>query len=135
MTRILLAAAIAGSLTVSASVQNKREQKVRADRYNVTQKGYWIYNDLDKGIERAKRTGKPLLVVLRCIPCEACAQLDSQVVERDTAVRKLMDQFVCVRIVHATAMSQMSGGTALAYPKMPVTCTTSPSSHTPLSNT
>ena len=104
MHRILLAAAIAGSLAVTASAQNKRENKVRADRYKVTQKGYWIYNDLQQGIDRAKRTGKPLLVVLRCIPCEACAQLDSQVVERDATVRKLLDKFVCVRIVHANGL-------------------------------
>lgn len=99
MHRILLTAAFVASLTVTANAQNKRENKVRADRYNVTKQGFWIYNDLEKGIARAKRTGKPLLVVLRCIPCEACAQLDAKVVERDAAVRKLLDKFVCVRIV------------------------------------
>jgi hypothetical protein len=104
MHRLLLAAAVAASLTVNAAAQNKRESKVRADRYNVTQQGFWIYNDLDKGIDRAKRTGKPPLVVLRCIPCVACAQLDAQVVERDATVRKLLDRFVCVRIVHANGL-------------------------------
>lgn len=28
----------------------------------------WIYNDLDKGFAEAKAAGKPLMVVLRCIP-------------------------------------------------------------------
>jgi serine protease Do len=104
MIRVLLAAVVAASLAVPASAQNKRDNKVRADRYNVTQKGFWIYNDLQQGIERAKRTGKPLLVVLRCIPCEACAQLDAQVVERDATVRKLLDKFVCVRIVYTNGL-------------------------------
>jgi hypothetical protein len=27
----------------------------------------WIYNDLDRGFAEAKKTGKPLLVVLRCV--------------------------------------------------------------------
>lgn len=30
--------------------------------------GPWIYDDLDAGYAEAKRTGKPLLVVLRCVP-------------------------------------------------------------------
>ncbi len=30
--------------------------------------GAWIYNDLDAGFAEARRTGKPLLVVLRCVP-------------------------------------------------------------------
>src|SRR5438477_4247795 len=63
---------------VSVTAQD-RETKVRNDRKNVEEAGRWIYNDLPKGIAEAKQTGKPLLVIFRCIPCEACAQLDSQV--------------------------------------------------------
>jgi hypothetical protein len=81
-----------------------RKAKVLEDRAEVEADGYWIYNDLPRGIEEAKKTGKPLLVVFRCLPCEACAQLDSDVVERDPLVRLLLDRFVCVRIVHANAM-------------------------------
>jgi hypothetical protein len=29
---------------------------------------HWIYDDLHKGFEQAKATGKPMLVVLRCVP-------------------------------------------------------------------
>ena len=81
-----------------------RETKVRNDRAKFETSAEWIYNDLPKGIATAKETGKPLLVVFRCIPCEACAQLDEQVVERDPGIRGLLDQFVCVRIVHANGM-------------------------------
>ena len=31
-------------------------------------KGPWIYNDLKTGFAEAQRTGKPLLVVFRCVP-------------------------------------------------------------------
>jgi hypothetical protein len=29
---------------------------------------HWIYNDLNEGNAQAKATGKPLLVVFRCVP-------------------------------------------------------------------
>jgi hypothetical protein len=29
---------------------------------------HWIYNDLKDGFAHAKATGKPLLVVFRCVP-------------------------------------------------------------------
>lgn len=81
-----------------------RETKVRNDRKQVEEGGRWIYNDLPQGIAESKKSGKPLLVIFRCIPCEACAQLDAQVIAEDQAVQKLLDQFVCVRIVHANGM-------------------------------
>lgn len=81
-----------------------RESKVRHDKKNVEADEAWVYNDLPRGIAEAKTSGKPLLVVFRCIPCEACSKFDDQVVRRDPQVRDLMDQFVCVRIVHANGM-------------------------------
>jgi serine protease Do len=88
-----------------ASAQNRdRNTMVLNDRQRVVDDGYWIYNNLDKGFEEAKKTGKPLLVVFRCIPCEACAQLDEQVVEKNPAVRKHLSNFVCVRVVYANGM-------------------------------
>ncbi|ADG69827.1 PDZ/DHR/GLGF domain protein [Planctopirus limnophila DSM 3776] len=76
-----------------------REEKVRADKAKVESEGFWIYNDLARGLEQAKKTGKPLVVVLRCIPCEECVKLDDDLMEKDPIVRPLLDQFVCVRIV------------------------------------
>jgi hypothetical protein len=81
-----------------------RKAKVLNDKAEVEADGYWIYNDLPRGLAEAQKTGKPLLVVFRCLPCEACAQLDADVVERDPLVRLLLDQFVCVRIVHANGL-------------------------------
>ncbi len=81
-----------------------RNMKVNNDREKVTTDGYWIYNDLDKGFAQAKELGKPMLIVLRCIPCEACAQLDEQVVEKNPSVRKHLSNFVCVRLVYTNGM-------------------------------
>jgi serine protease Do len=105
MRTLALLSAFAASLVMTASLgAQDRETKVRNDRKNVEEAGRWIYNDLPKGIAEAKKTGKPLLVIFRCIPCEACAQLDSQVVAKDSAVQKLLDEFVRVRVVHANGM-------------------------------
>lgn len=91
-------------MLVAAATAQDRNTRVLNDRSRVLDDGYWIYNNLEKGYEEAKRTGKPLLVVFRCIPCEACAQLDEQVVEKNPAVRKHLSNFVCVRVVHANGM-------------------------------
>jgi serine protease Do len=45
-----------------------RDTKVRNDREFVQELGGWVYNDLDAGLAEAKKTGKPLFVVIRCIP-------------------------------------------------------------------
>ena len=37
------------------------------DRRQAQQNG-WIYDDFDSGVAKAKETGKPMLVVLRCPP-------------------------------------------------------------------
>lgn len=85
--------------TPTLAQQMTREEKVRADRAKVEAEGFWIYNDLDKAYRIAEETGKPLLVVLRCIPCEECVKLDDELVDTDPVLRPLLDQFVCVRIV------------------------------------
>lgn len=105
MSKYVLGLAVFAVVATAGHVSAQdRETKVRNDRKEILADGTWIYNDLPKGIAEAKRTGKPLLIVFRCIPCEACAQLDAQVAERDPVVRGLMEKFVCVRIVHANGM-------------------------------
>ena len=54
--------------TFAVSAAEDRRERVLKDRTEVQERGDWVYNDLPKGIEEAKRTGKPLLVVFRCIP-------------------------------------------------------------------
>src|SRR3954470_7063173 len=76
-----------------------REQKVRGDKQKVEADGFWIYNDLPKAFAEARSSGKPLLVVLRCIPCEECVKLDDDLVNQDQRVRPLLEQFVRCRVV------------------------------------
>ncbi len=76
-----------------------REQKVRADKAEVEAEGFWLYNDLDTAYQLARESGKPILVTLRCIPCEECVKLDDDLVDSDPVIRPLLEQFVCVRIV------------------------------------
>ena len=52
----------------SLNAAEDRKERVLNDRKEVETSGNWIYNDLPKGIAEAARTGKPLMVVIRCIP-------------------------------------------------------------------
>jgi hypothetical protein len=97
-------AAIAAGAALAQDARPNLETRIRSDKSNVERSGRWIYDDLSHGVEEAKKSGKPLLVIFRCIPCEACAKLDEEVVTSDRLIRDLLDQFVCVRIPHANGM-------------------------------
>ena len=66
MRKWWLGAGIVVAATVSLA--NDREDKVRKDKTNFRDREGWIYNDLSKARAEAKRSGKPLFVVIRCIP-------------------------------------------------------------------
>src|SRR5436190_3819787 len=87
-----------------AAVAQTREEKVRRDKAKVEADGFWIYNDLAKGFGEAKKTGQPLLVVLRCIPCEQCVKLDENLVEKDERIKPLLEKFVRVRVISANGL-------------------------------
>jgi len=53
---------------VSLNAAEDRKERVLNDRKEVEASGNWIYNDLPKGFAESVRTGKPLVVVVRCIP-------------------------------------------------------------------
>ena len=90
--------------TVAFAQGKTREEKVREDRAKVEAEGFWIYNDLDRGFAEARRSGKPLLVVLRCIPCEECVKLDDDLLDQDPVIRPLLEEFVCVRQVSTNGL-------------------------------
>jgi serine protease Do len=90
-------------LSVPASAQD-RDTKVRNDRQALGASRGWIYNDLAGGVRAAKESGKPLLMVFRCIPCQACQKFDDDVARRNPIIRDLLDEFVCVRIIQANAI-------------------------------
>ena len=65
MIRIAFLLVLLPMVTIGAE---SRDTKVRNDRTDVLSTGRWIYNDFPKGVAEAKPSGKPLLVVLRCVP-------------------------------------------------------------------
>ena len=86
-------------LLLPASAQDDKE-KLRAAMGDQALVGPWIYDDVDAGFAEAKKTGKPLMVVLRCVPCKPARAVDRAVCGRqDPELAKAMDRFVCVRVV------------------------------------
>src|SRR6185436_20807259 len=47
---------------------------------------------------------KPIVVALRCIPCEECVKLDDNLVDKDPALRPLLEKFVRVRVVSTNGL-------------------------------
>ncbi|MCX6856321.1 MAG: Trx7/PDZ domain-containing (seleno)protein [Verrucomicrobia bacterium] len=90
--------------SLHAEAVKDREGAVRADKARMENDARWAYNDIDSGFKQAKLTGKPLLVVLRCVPCLSCMGLDSAVLMQGDELAPLLDQFVCVRVINANAL-------------------------------
>jgi len=93
-------------LTVANHAETVPDRKaaVLKDRATLENDPRWIYNDYERGFAEAKRTGKPLLVVIRCIPCLACAGLDARVLLENTDLSPLLDKFICVRVINANTL-------------------------------
>ena len=94
---------LALTTAVSAATVKDREGAVRDEKAKLENDARWNWNDIDGGFRLAKTTGKPLLVVLRCVPCMSCAGIDASVLQEPELV-PLLDQFVCVRIINANAL-------------------------------
>ncbi|MHC4469816.1 MAG: hypothetical protein ACYTDY_05510 [Planctomycetota bacterium] len=62
-----VALAVVLLLAGGAILADERERRLQKDR-EVAEENGWIYNSLAKGIAEAEKTGKPLLVVIRCPP-------------------------------------------------------------------
>lgn len=88
---------------VFAEAVKDREGAVRKDKAEMQNDARWIYNDWQKGFAESRRTGKPLLIVLRCVPCLGCMGLDASVLTSPD-LAPLLDQFVCVRLINANAI-------------------------------
>jgi serine protease Do len=106
MNRAMLVALLTALLIggVASAQQKTREEKVRGDKTKVEGAGFWIYNDLPKAYAEAKETGKPIVVVLRCIPCEECVKLDDDLVDQDERLQSLLERFVRVRVISANGL-------------------------------
>ena len=87
------------SLFQSDLLAQTRQQKVLGDKLKFEATGSWFYNDLEKGFETARQLNQPMLVVLRCIPCEECVKLDDDLIEVNPKLQQLLKSFVRVRVV------------------------------------
>jgi serine protease Do len=102
---LVLTLALAVPAFAAAQAVKDREGAVRQDRDALANDARWIYNDFERGFAEARRSGKPLMVVLRCVPCLACSGIDAQVLKRaDEDLAPLFDKFICVRVINANAL-------------------------------
>ena len=99
MVRHVLFTVLSAVLIAAAASGQTREEKVRDDKKKVEADGKWIYNDVPKAFAEAKRTGKPIVAVLRCLPCEECVKLDDELIDADDRIKPLLEKFVNLRIV------------------------------------
>jgi serine protease Do len=102
MKKFLFIAALALFPAFADTVKD-REGAVRKDKADMENDRRWIYNDWEHGFDVAKKENKPLLVVLRCVPCLACAGIDASVLN-EPELSPLLDHFVCVRVINANAL-------------------------------
>ncbi|MFN9988307.1 MAG: thioredoxin family protein, partial [Pirellula sp.] len=100
---LLIVAFLIFTSAVHGDEKNRREKAVRDDQKSLSNDTRWLYNDLETGFDAAKKLNKPLLVVLRCVPCKACTGLDESVL-RAKELQPQLDHFVCVRLINANAI-------------------------------
>ncbi|HIK93191.1 MAG TPA: PDZ domain-containing protein [Planctomycetes bacterium] len=88
-------------LAVCSSVcQADDDLKERIKDEHARDADHWIYNDIAAGFREAKRTGKPLFVTFRCVPCQDCLSFDGEVASGNDKVKALAaEKFICVRQV------------------------------------
>jgi hypothetical protein len=65
---------------------------------------HWIYDDWPAAVAEAKKTGKPILAVLRCVPCPPGKDLDLAVMQPDEELAEIEKRFVCVRIIQTNSL-------------------------------
>ena len=53
---------------LSLAAQDGAKDQLRVALKDNEVKGDWIYDDLPAGVAAAKKSGKPMMVVFRCVP-------------------------------------------------------------------
>lgn len=81
----------------------------------------WIYHDLNAAREQARKTGKPILALFRCVPCGSASGLDGAICRAGGAeaskfeaeihaaggkLEELLDEFVAVRVVKMNGVNR-----------------------------
>jgi hypothetical protein len=103
--RETIAFCAAAVLLFTAGATAQDQLPLREALKDIPLASHWIYDDLPRAQAEAKATGKPLLVVLRCVPCPPGRTLDTQVMSPDASLEELERQFVCVRVIQANSLN------------------------------
>jgi hypothetical protein len=61
-------------------------------------------SDLQKALDEAQQTNRPLFVTLRCLPCKQCSAFDKDVMDGGPLLAPLLTQFITVRLTNARAI-------------------------------
>jgi len=101
---VLTALTVLQSPGLRAETVSDRKAAVLNDRSLLADDDRWIYDDYERAFAEGRRTGKPVLVVLRCIPCLACIGIDSALLLEHSSLSPLLDRFVCARVVNGNAL-------------------------------
>jgi len=100
----LLCGFLLSSIPCMGETVKDREGALRSDKAKMEKGDRWVYNDVPQGFLEAKKRGKPLMVVLRCVPCLACMGMDASVLLENSRLSPLLDEFVRVRLINANAL-------------------------------
>lgn len=103
MQRLLLPTTLIATLFTLA-LPAAAQQTLREQVKDIATAPHWIYDDFPKALAEAKQTGRPLMVVLRCVPCPPGKTLDAQVMQPDKEMEALEKKFVCVRIIQTNGL-------------------------------
>lgn len=91
-------------LFLTCAAQAQDDLPLREQVKDIVPAAHWIYDDLPKAQAEAKQSGKPLLVVLRCVPCPPGKTLDGQVMNPNPELEALEKKFVCVRVIQTKGL-------------------------------
>jgi len=100
LPRTLLLVSLCLALTRTVEAKSPLGEAVR----DIDVAEHWIYDDWSKALAEAKSTGKPLLVVIRCVPCPPGKTLDLAVMQPTPALAEVEKQFVCVRLIQTNRL-------------------------------
>lgn len=66
--RFLLALLLVSFMGMTATAWAQEDRDTLRQKLNDDVAKRWIYDDVEKGFAEAKKTGKPMLVIIRCVP-------------------------------------------------------------------
>jgi hypothetical protein len=104
MPRGIFAGLLVAVFALVAGPRSHADDSLRDTLKDIEIAPHWIYDDLPKALAESKTSNKPLLVVLRCVPCPPGRMLDMQVMNPSAELKRLEDQFVCVRVIQTNGL-------------------------------